>query len=533
MSPRVHPVDAPRPARSEAEKRVWSALKASLPAPWTAWHSLRIRDGRGYTGEGDFVLAHPERGLLVLEVKGGQVEQRDGRWFTNGVPLETPPLAQAEGYVRKLVRRLEDWHCAPPAFGAAVAFPDVDFDAQPGEDVLRGVVLGRLQLRWLGEALPALAARALPAPHGGRGGWVERLHQLWGETWVPALSLGTRVAALGERRFALDAAQLEVVDGLAENPRVLVQGGAGSGKTLLAAEAARRVAAEGKRVLLLCFTAPLRTWLAARLAGTGVEVQTVSGLAKQLVEESGAGEVDELTSNEFWRVILERAADLVSPRWDAVVVDEGQDLTFEGWYFVREAAGDGRLWAFHDPGQGFWADRAPPPDLFPVRYRLPRGRRCPAGVEALAQRYAGAPGDDAAIRGAVRDGTLKVVPCADPAKVADAVGAEVDRLLSEKLRPGDIGIVSLRGQTAGEAVHQLPRIGGHAFVHADHPEMEDRLVADTFLRWKGLERPVVVVADVPAEGLRQFGTRMHIALTRALVAARIVAPAAPEWPGLA
>jgi hypothetical protein len=71
-------------------------------------------------------------------------------------------------------------------------------------------------------------------------------------------------------------------------------------------------------------------------------------------------------------------------------------------------------------------------------------------------------------------------------------------------------------------------------VHADHPEMEERLVADTFLRWKGLERPAIIVADVPAEGLRRFGTRMHIALTRALVAARIVAApgGAGEWPGL-
>jgi hypothetical protein len=65
--------------------------------------------------------------------------------------------------------------------------------------------------------------------------------------------------------------------------------------------------------------------------------------------------------------------------------------------------------------------------------------------------------------------------------------------------------------------------------------MEERLVADTFLRWKGLERPVVIVADVTGPERERFGTRMHIALTRALAAARIVAaPVRPgeEWPGL-
>lgn len=64
--------------------------------------------------------------------------------------------------------------------------------------------------------------------------------------------------------------------------------------------------------------------------------------------------------------------------------------------------------------------------------------------------------------------------------------------------------------------------------------MEEHLVADSFMRWKGLERPVIVVADVDP-GQERFGTRMHIALTRALTAARIVAPPSQpgsEWPGL-
>ena len=532
--PRINPTEAPRPAKSEAERAVWTALKKGLPAGWTAWHSLRIRDGKNYLGEGDFVLAHPERGLLVLEVKGGRVEQRDGRWFTNGIPFDKTPLDQALGFVKKLARRLEDWKCEPPAFGAALSFPDTDFDAQPQEDVLRGVVLGRTQLRWLPEALPHVFDRALPAPQPARGGWIDRLHQMWGETWVPALSLGTRVRSLGERQFALDDAQLAALEGLLDNDRVLVRGGAGSGKTLLAAEAARRHASDGKRVLLLCFTQPLRKWLETRLAGSGVEVQTVSGLAKSIADAAdGPDRQGDLTANEYWRATYERAADLCERRWDAIIVDEGQDLTFEAWYLIRELAEGARLWAFHDPGQGFWPDREPLADLFATTFRLTRGQRCPAGVGALATLYAGDAADEKAIAAAVQDRTLALVECADPSKVADRVADEIDRLLSQGLTLADIGIVSLRGQTAEGAIHQRERIGRHAFVHADHPEMESHLVADTFMRWKGLERPAIVVADVDAS-VKRFGTRMHIALTRALVAARIVAPACGEgcWPGL-
>ncbi|WP_308197108.1 NERD domain-containing protein [Anaeromyxobacter sp. SG17] len=533
--PRLNPAEAPRPAKSEAERTVWKALKNGLPSGWTAWHSLRIRDGRNYLGEGDFVLAHPQRGFLILEVKGGRIEQRDGRWFTNGIPFDTTPLDQAHGFMHKLEQRLKDWKCYPPAFGAALALPDTDFDEQPQEDVLRGVVLGRMQLRWLGEALPGVVERALPPPQPGTSGWMDRLHQMWGETWVPALSLGTRLRSLGERQFALDDVQLAALDGLLDNDRVLVRGGAGSGKTLLAVEAARRHAGEGKRVLLLCFTQPLRKWLEVRLAGSGVEVQTVSGLAKSIADAAdGPNRQGDLTANEYWQATYERAADLCEARWDAVVVDEGQDLTFEAWYLVRGLAEGARLWAFHDPGQGFWPDRAPVPDLFATTFRLTRGQRCPAGIGALAALYAEESGDEKAIAAAVRDRTIALVECADAAKTADRVGEEIDRLLSQGLTLADIGVVSLRGQTAPDAIHQRGRIGRHAFVHADDPDMESRLVADTFLRWKGLERPAIVVADVDP-GLKQFGTRMHIALTRALVAARIVAPHPGEgrWPGMA
>ncbi len=52
--------------------------------------------------------------------------------------------------------------------------------------------------------------------------------------------------------------------------------------------------------------------------------------------------------------------------------------------------------------------------------------------------------------------------------------------------------------------------------------MEERLVADSFLRWKGLERPAVIVTDLPDGDLSQLGIRMYVALTRALVCARLV-----------
>jgi hypothetical protein len=496
---------------------------------------MRIRDGRNLLGEGDFVLAHPERGLLVIEVKGGQIEQRDGLWTSNGKALEKAPLDQGNTFLRRLRERLDEWHCAPPAWGAAVVFPDTELDEQPWQDDLRGVVLGKNHLTWLDQYLPGVIERALPRPDGGRGEWTRRLHQMWGETWVPALSLGSRVAEARRQRLDLDEVQLAALELLSGQDRALVQGGAGTGKTLLAVEAARRELAAGRRPLLLCFTQPLGKWLRARLEGSGIDVHTVGGLAKTEAEAvDGVDGTADFSDTSTWRKFCERAADVCTPRWDAIVVDEAQDFDFEAWYLVGRLAEGKRLWAFRDTGQAFWPEREPPSGLFPAPFLLPRGKRSPPGIEALARRYLGEPADEAPIRKALADGTLGLVPCGEAGETADRVGREIDRLLSQGVKPGEIGVVSLRGQNAKDAVHHAPRLGRHAFVGAGSDGMEEQLVADTFLRWKGLERPVILVADVGAADRERFGTRMHIALTRALTAARVVGPAsaAGSWPGL-
>jgi hypothetical protein len=512
-----------RPARSDAEAKVYAALAKGLPPGWTAWHSVRIRTRAGFLGEGDFVLAHPERGLLVLEVKGGRIEERDGRWTTNGVPLAEAPLDQARDFLSKLVRRLAEQGCRPPAYGAAACFPDTRVERQPSQDDLAGVVLGSDEVGWLREALPGLVERALPRPEAGAGRWMDAVHRLWGETWVPPLSLGARVRDLGERRFRLDEAQLLALDGLLGNARVLVHGPAGSGKTLLAAEAARRHAALGKRVLLLCFTRPLQKWLAARLAPDGVEVHTVSGLAHDLAARRPATRAEEGDA-EYWKDQFLAACDACEPRWDVVVVDEAQDLQEEAWLLVTSLAEGKGLWAFQDEAQRFWPDRTPPLAEFHTTFRLGRGRRCPPGIDALAARCAGEPFDERAMRDALADGSLRLLACPSATSLADRLGEEVDRLLSDGLSPGDVGIVSLRGQQAEGTVFRLEKLGRHRIVPADAEGMEDRVVADSFLRWKGLERPAILVADLPEGDLSHRGLRMYVALTRALVAARVVAP---------
>ncbi len=396
MASGLYPRKSPRPTSSRAEQALHRALTTGLPAGWTAWHSLRVRTAKGYLGEGDFVIAVPGRGVLVVEVKGGAIEQRDGHWFQNGRRLARMPLDQAHDYRTTLLNALRDRGVRDlPFFAVAVAFVDTPFSAGPTQSDLRGAVLGQQDLTYIREALSEMAERLLSDKRvPGDSRWLDVLHELWGETWTPHLALGDRIRLREEELVPLDADQLAVLDAVEDNDRMLVRGGPGTGKTLLARDACRRFAARGHRPALLCSTSALAT---ALRAGGLDSAFTVRALAADLLELAGVTLADgaprSAWSADTWEQAPAIAADTLAAlgpareRVDAVVVDEGQDLSDSDWLFVRALAHERPLWAFVDEAQGFWADRQCPSELFSATWKLVARYRCPEALARFADQY--------------------------------------------------------------------------------------------------------------------------------------------------
>ncbi len=190
MPARLYPKDGPRSKVSHGECAVYRALAAGgLPDGWTAWHSLRLRVGNSWEGEGDFVFANPKRGLLVLEVKGGRIELVGGRWLQNGHEMDQPPRTQAMEFAKHLGMAMRGRGMLVPGYGAACAFPDVDFDNGPGASDVADLVIGHRDLSYLADILPGLLDRAVPADYLlPPGDWIGCLTGLWGETWVPSIN---------------------------------------------------------------------------------------------------------------------------------------------------------------------------------------------------------------------------------------------------------------------------------------------------------------------------------------------------------
>ena len=368
----IHPTEAPRddPARSEA--CVFDALRAALPDGWTAWHSLRVRDRENVVRECDFVVASPEFGLLVLEVKGGNVRIEDGAWWQNGRRLDKSPLLQANDAMHALDHCMSRRGGPRPPFGAAVVLPDVDFSTGPKAGDLDGVVLGRRDLPYLDAALRAAASRGVPqryVPDPSR--WVPAVHGIWGESWVPALSTRDTADVANRRLLRLNDEQLRILDIACDTPRAVVTGAAGTGKTLLARELCRRRQRQGQRVLYLCFTKALAGALRRDFPGDPgegppVHAANVRQVAVDYLRQ--AGRTFDLKRQGAWEEVglegAQAAEQLGIEPYDVVVVDEAYDLSPADWLLV-EAISRGRdLWAFVDPRQHFWRERTLPDDLF-------------------------------------------------------------------------------------------------------------------------------------------------------------------------
>uniref|UniRef100_UPI002FCC33DE nuclease-related domain-containing protein n=1 Tax=Halalkalibacter lacteus TaxID=3090663 RepID=UPI002FCC33DE len=64
---------------SAGEDRLASALERALKPPWATYRNvawLKKRPGdEPQDGEADVVLAHPDLGVMVIEVKGGGVRR--------------------------------------------------------------------------------------------------------------------------------------------------------------------------------------------------------------------------------------------------------------------------------------------------------------------------------------------------------------------------------------------------------------------------------------------------------------------------
>ena len=342
---------------SSAERRVFGLLESD-PATkdWTVLHSLGLARRRsGPYGEIDFVVIVPSEGIICLEVKGGRVSCQGGIWRTmdrhgNNEMLKKSPFLQArdgmfslrESVIRHFGEGTSESQCP---IGCAVVFPDVtcppltpEFERSDVIDLddLRNPIsksIMRVARRRLREFQPKERDR-LPTKSEAKD--IGRFLRPDFEMVVAkSVSIGhseTRLLRLTEEQYAR-------LDELEANPRCLFEGAAGTGKTLLALEYARRAARAGAKVILVCFNHLLGEWLRQQTENMDITAGTWHGIVKSLILTSSVasefeeqerealecGNIDSLFS-ELYPFYGEVALEEMGAPFDVLVMDEAQDL---------------------------------------------------------------------------------------------------------------------------------------------------------------------------------------------------------------
>ena len=571
---------SPGATRGEvAERLVVDRLRAVLGPDVLLLDTVRwLMREHGYVveGEADVVIGDPDRGILVIEVKAGEV-RRDGNgtWHA-GSPLPRSPFDQARvskhALVRKL-RELPDWDPSlKPIAGHAVAFPDVHLDSMRGRLGLLGLDAeteliadqsmfvdsddGRAELRaFVDRAFDLWSGKPGERPPGRAG--IALLEAIEKAPIELRSMLRHEIADAQRDIIRLTDAQSDGFRRLRANRRVEVRGGAGTGKTMFAIEAASRRAREGYDTLLVCFNSALAGLLGAETEDvardTGrLTVKTFHQLCEDLGRKAGVlpAKPDPVTPDWFATTLpdaLDDAIERLGGRYHAIVVDEGQDFAPE-WLVSLDALlvapREDVFTVFHDPAQAIFRDDAVAGLGLETVVELDLNCRNAQPIHTLVERLAMGGLASVALR---EDGRLPELIEADDgadggeSATREALAAVLHRLRSkdrEDVLPWDIVVLSGRS-LEDSAVWRQRRFGNEVLgnsalddagrplglaAHAVPRLPDDVILCDSIRRFKGLERPVVVLVELRADDPK-LDRLLYVGASRATQHLVVIGPA--------
>ncbi|MCK6439694.1 MAG: NERD domain-containing protein/DEAD/DEAH box helicase [Planctomycetes bacterium] len=500
--------------------------------PWL--RPERADDTTLHEGEADFVIIHPEVGMLVLEVKGGEIDYdpESRQWFRiteRGKQRIRDPFEQArraQHYIRNQIveREFPRERNLPCSFGHCVVFPDSRPIGSPPPGASPATIITSKDLPHLGRRIHQVMASFAHAekPVGLTPEQAKAIERGLLPLFKLVPDLSRRIESDEQALVRLTEQQQEALEGLYANSRVAVEGIAGSGKTLLAVARAKAFADEGKRTLFACYNKSLAAWLSRQLDGSGVTVRTFHALCDEYAHKARIP-FDPAKSKDvaaFWNVeaaaILERALDVVPDRFDAVVVDEGQDVRPAWWIplqLLNKDAEKGAFYVFFDPAQNLYHAEVEIPDVSVV-YRLTKNCRNTAAISRCLENIVGKP--IPSMTGSPAGLAPEITECADEKHCAALVRKVVSGWLkTDQLAPSQIAILSPHVR-AKSSFADIKSIGDAPLTDdLDTWKRNDGVLFSTIAAFKGLEADAVVVVDLFRWSHALERANLYVACSRA------------------
>ena len=365
-------------APESLENIMFDALERLLPENYYVFHSLKIItvvDSVIKESETDFVIFCPDRGILCLEAKAGHVQYDGGTWrYGSGIEMSHDgPYNQAANskyrlldYIKTnakdLAKKCKMLH--------AVWFPSVSqrelrHEILPPESLI-DITLTKEDLTNPLPGIEKIFSMDLPN-HIQTSLSEKEAEQLLRRVLCPSFNLVPALSFehdLKKQVFhRMLSEQTCVLNYLVEQKTAVIQGAAGTGKTLIALEKARRHAENGEKVLFLCYNKFLQEFIAASCPHENIDYYTIDGFACRFCN----------TGEPNYLLLKAKLEDYYLDEnfpYAHIIIDEGQDFgqsnieeneiigLLENIIVDRENV-EGSFYVFYDSMQLVQGDRVP------------------------------------------------------------------------------------------------------------------------------------------------------------------------------
>ena len=505
---------------SVGEYRLYEMLE-KLPNDYYVFHSTSWNEQRRKEtihwkkyvqwGEADFTVFHPSRGIIVFEVKDGLISYiRDRGWVQqnrmSGETSTIDPMAQAEKskyYFRDSVIKPAFNDHVPFTFCSAVWFTSADRNLMTGDfppSYKEETTLWANDMTSVEQVQNAInrvfkyydASCNYPSQE-----LTDKVLDLLAPEFGLVRSIHVRAMANETLFHVMTQEQNRLLDYLEEQQTAAIHGTAGTGKTIMAIEKAKRLESDGP-VLLLCFNRFLMENIREKLGDhPNISVYNIDSLYMKLSGSETLPSTDERKD-----AITELLMDWKHLRWSFkhIIVDEGQDFINDHLLLLSEIAEeqDGCFYVFHDRNQFIQGEEYPEClDRMECRLVLSRNCRNTHEIALTATRPIDLPEKKLRMNPFMEQTEQpkpKLFFVQDQATLQEYVLKLIRKYSEAKYKKNDIVLLSMKpeGCSALEINKMIPEL---AAICSEKKQL-NKVLFTTVRKFKGLEADVIICVDV-------------------------------------
>lgn len=506
---------------SLGEFKIFEALK-KLSDEWNIYYSVnwhkRENNGKIRWGEADFLIFNPKKGILVIEVKSGGIKFENGGWIQKRLdtleefPMQNP-FKQADRSKFTIIENLDNslFFGDKCLVDKAVWFPSIDKKQ-----------LKQIQLPMEYDKNLILTSEDLNNPEGALNSIFKFYNSdaytklsknsidIIKKIIMPNFNLIPSASNIkGEAEYVfyqLTNEQKKVLDFIDEQNTVAIQGSAGTGKTFIAVEQAKRFATDGK-VLFLCFNKYLNQHLRNKCFIENVDYYTLHSFLGQM---SNGEDVYELSKC----IEILEDIEFSGIEYKYIIIDETQDFNKNIIKIIYDKVIENnlKLVVFYDKNQLIFQDDLP--DIiknFDCKLTLLKNCRNTVKITSSVNSIFEIPIN---VNELTIPGTMpKIHYSSNEDKIVSSLEDIINNYIENGYDVGDITILTL--ETEETSILKSKSFLGK--YKLSNKKQDDSIFFTTSKKFKGLESNIIIVVDFNPKQYNDeiYKRNLYVSLSRA------------------